>query len=94
MDTTRRTPRRQVELVAICQSEQGTAGIQLAATISTAAGMERREFPCGKTPEGLVYGLKQIALWIEREHCRQRAKYGSRKLYDFPTAHYSAEVTG
>lgn len=89
--TVRRTPRRPVELVAICQCESGTEGIKLAATVSTAAGMERREFPCGPTPEGLVFGLRQIALWIDREHCK-RAKYRTRKLYDFSAANYIAEV--
>lgn len=60
----RRSERRPVELVAICEDRRGVEGLCLAATVSVAADMRRKTFPHDGTPESLALALDAIAAWI------------------------------
>ena len=65
----RKTPRRPVELVAMCMDRRGKGGLHVAVTISTpGAGMHREVFECGPTPAGLVSAIRRIADWLERDY--------------------------
>lgn len=71
MDVTfrRRSERRPIELVAICEDRLGVDGFCLAATVAVASadGMRRKTFPHDGTPAGLAAALDAVTSWVRAD---------------------------
>ena len=63
--TIRRTPRRALELVAICSDPRGVEGLAIAVTVALRGqGMKRQTFPHDETPDGLAGALYAASEWV------------------------------
>ena len=61
----RTTPRRAIELVAMCPDQRGVEGFAVAVTVAVRGrGMKRQVFPHNETIESLAGALYAASEWV------------------------------
>ena len=60
----RLTPRRDIELIAICEDYLGVGGPGVSVTVAKVDGLLRRVIPYDGTIAGLARAVRQAADWI------------------------------